>query len=483
MKTMNNIKELKPREAPQPHRPFVNRERELGIIQRKVDIGIRGDPMPSVVTCFWGPFGMGKSWLLGEIDRRYRFSGLREVGNRPSITARLDLTRKIVPIWKENRLNHAYLIRELWKQLASQMKVETPDLELMSDEKWADMFVNRVTAWSSNNTILLILDTVDELLRFDEQSFFWLEEKLVERLAITSRVLLIFSSRGELRNWRRFQVRQRVDSYRLTAFDSETAGKQIRASRLVSEVLFQHAFGHPLVTEYLASSLENSILGQIRSSESIKLSLVQEVLEKVIDEVLHPLSQLEVEIARNISVLRWISVEPFRFLAEKMNFVDHGRGDVYYLDLIAMLQAHHILYWDSNQKNYEFDPVLRHLLMHFLELAAPSQFALAHLSAFEFHRDHLDRYPQYLARYVPELAYHCIILSQCASFEPPVPTVQDWWERFLEKTATDTSPEPWEEMRVALEQDIELQKLSPVDYESLITKTKARATSLLDFKS
>ncbi len=95
----------------------------------------------------------------------------------------------------------------------------------------------------------------------------------------------------------------------------------------------------------------------------------------------------------------------------------------------------------------------------------------------------MDRHPQYLARYVPELAYHRLILSQCASIEPQPVTLQDWWEQFLEKSASDISPEPWEEMRDALEKDVELQKLSPVDYESLLTKTKARAASLLESKS
>jgi len=430
---------------------------------------------------------MGKSWLLGEIDRRYRFTGLREVGTQPTLVARLDLNQEIIPvIWRDNILNHEYLIRELWKQLASQLNVETPDLMQMSDEQWADMFVKKVTALSSNNTILLMLDTVDELIRLDEPSFFWLEEKLIERLAITGRVLFICTSRGELRIWKRFQVRQRVDSYRLRAFDSETAGKQLVASSSISNALFQHAFGHPLVTEYLGSSLEPRTIGQHGSyklSETIELSLVQDVLGKVIAEILGPLSQLETEIARIVSVLRWISVEPFRFLVEKMSLIEHGRGDVFYLDLIAALQTNHILYWNSDRKYYEFDPVLRHLLEHFLELSVPDQFSSAHLAAFQFHYDHLDRYPQYLAHYVPELAYHRSILDQYVSINPYPATVQDWWEQFLEKKAFGISSEPWRELLVVLENDVELQRLSPYDYAKLVGKTRERSVSISDLES
>jgi hypothetical protein len=475
---MNVTPKLQPRRSPEPGRPFVNRGPELRLIRKKLDAGIQGKPMPPVVTCFWGAFGMGKSWLLLELERRYQRAGLKGAGSHPTIVARLDLNREILPaLWRDKQLNREQLIRELWKQLASQLETDVSDLGRASADEWAEAFVNEVTAWSGSATPLIMLDTVDDLVTLDEQTFFWLEQHLVERLAMTDRVLFVFTSRGELRRWRRFQVRRRVDSYRLRGFDAETAGQEVGANPDVSQILFRHAFGHPLVTEYLGTELEKqgvSLQGARKIEQLLEPSLVETILRYVTGEILKAVPELPAKLAKYASVLRWVNVEPLRFLAENLGVVELGRGDAYYLDeFIGKLQAHHLLYWNSDKNSYEPDPVLRQLMAYFLELDEPAQFRKAHLAAFDFHRGHLSEYPQYLARYVPELAYHCAILDRCELPEPQPPTFQMWWEQFLREKAP-TSREPWNELVEALEQDKELQGMSPEDYERLHSEAERR---------
>ena len=134
------------------------------------------------------------------------------------------------------------------------------------------------------------------------------------------------------------------------------------------------------------------------------------------------------------------------------------------------------MYWNSVENSYEFDPVLRQLLAHFLELDEPERFCEAHLTAFAFHRDHLEQYPHYLARYVPELAYHRAILARCESLEPQPLTLQAWWEQFLSEKAP-INPERWTELVKALERDEELRDvLSVEDYEHLLSEAQERAT-------
>jgi len=474
---MNTTPNLRPRRSPEPGRPFVNRGRELRLVRDKVDIGIQGKKMPSVVTCFWGPFGMGKSWLLLELERRYRHAALKGVGSHPTIVVRLDLNREILPaLWRGKQLNREQLIREFWKQLASQLETKLPDLGRASADEWAEAFVNEVTACSAQSvTPLIMLDTVDDLVTLDELAFLWLEQHLVERLAMTDRVLFVFTSRGELRHWQRFQVRRRVDSHRLTGFDAKTAGEEVKASPAVSEVLYQHAFGHPLVTEYLGTVLEGQgvSLQEVKKVERLlEPSLVQTILREVIDEILKTVPELLAKLARYASVLRWVSVEPLRFLAERLGLVEPGRGDAYYLDdLIGELQAHHLLYWNSSKSSYEPDPALRRLLTYFLQLDEPTRFCEAHLAAFDFHRSHLSEYPQYLARYVPELAYHRAILDRCELPEPQPPTFQMWWEQFLSEKAPG-NPEPWAELIETLKRDEELRGLSRGDYELLYSEAQ-----------
>jgi hypothetical protein len=180
-------------------------------------------------------------------------------------------------------------------------------------------------------------------------------------------------------------------------------------------------------------------------------------------------------LAKYASVLRWISVEPLRSFAEDLGLVDADRGDAYYLDdLIGGLQAHHLLYWSIDKNSYEPDPVLRRLLTYLLELDEPVRFREAHLAAFNFHRDHLDRYPQYLDRYVTELAYHRAMLDHCKPVEPPSPTLQEWWEQFKQKAPSN--PERWDELVESLEQDSELQNvLSLEDYKFLHAEAQKRA--------
>lgn len=477
---MNSTLKLQPRRSPEPGRPFIDRGYELRLVRDKLEKGIQGTPMPSPVTCFWGTFGMGKSWLLLELERRHRYAGPQVQGSFPTITARLDLNREILPvIWQEGHLDRERLIRELWRQLASQLGDGVPNLEQASADEWAEAFVNQVTAWAvTRATPMIMLDTMDHLTALDEATFFWLEKCTVERLAITDRVLFVFTSRGELQQWKRFQVRRRVSSHKLNAFDANTAGQVVKADLEVGEVLYRHACGHPLVTESLGTALEMQG-ASLRAMQSVDSHLVpalaQDVLRAVIDEILRPVPELPARLVRYASMLRWVSIEPLRFLAEKLGLVKAGRGDAYYLDqLIGTLLAYHLLYWNSDENSYEFDVVLRKLLTNFLELDEPERFCGANLAAFKFHRDHLDNFPQYLARYVPELAYHRAILAR-KSPEASLPALSEWWSQFLAERAP-THSEPWTELARVLEHDNELRDTLPAaDYGSLYSETQKRA--------
>jgi hypothetical protein len=490
---MSGLLELKLRRCPEPGRPFVNRGYELRLVQDKLDIGVQGKPMPSVVTCFWGAFGMGKSWLLTELERLHKRADPQTLGAHPTIASRLDLNREIWSekqpvLWQGNQLDRAQLIRELWRQLASQLGTGVPNLERAGADERADAFVNQVTAWAVRfATPIIMLDTLDDLLRLEKEAFFWLERQLVERLAMTDRVLFVFTSRGELRRWKRFQVRRRVDSYRLTAFDMETAGQAVGANPDASEALYHHAFGHPLVTEYLGTALERKgiDLQTVKDAEQlVEKHLAQALLREVVEQILKAVPEQPEQpeqaeqlrrLAKCTTLLRWISIEPLRFLAEGLGLANPGRGDAYYLDRITELQAYHFLYWSSDKNNYEPDPVLRQLLTHFTELEEPEQFCTVNLAAFNFHRGHLNQFPVYLARYVPELAYHRAMLDRCESPDPQLLTVQAWWEQFLAEKAP-THPEPWQELVEALDADGELQDvLSPEDYERLHSEAKKRA--------
>ncbi|MEW5872802.1 MAG: hypothetical protein AB1894_26320 [Chloroflexota bacterium] len=473
---------LQPRRTPEPERPFINRKPEIKLIIDKLKQGMLGKQMPSVVTCFWGAFGMGKSWLLIELERRcHELSASGKHNSHPPVVARLDLNKQIVPVlWLGDQLNKELLLRELWKQLAKQMGTGLPESERISAEALADAFVKQVSTWSAQSaTPVIMLDTVDDLLELDEPAFGWLEEHLVEPLAMTDRVLFAFTSRGELWNWKRFQVRRRVDLWRLAAFDAKTAGKQLDLNPEIIHIFYRHAFGHPLFTEYLGTALENQGLSLRSAKEddlTIEAALLEEILNQVVQEILKTVPEKLRTISQYTNVLRWVSSEPLRFLAEKLELVEPGRGDAFYLDsIIGELQAHHLLYWNGGKNCYEPDPVLRRLITSKLELDNPQYFFKAHQAGFEFHQKHLAEYPQYLARYIPELAYHRAVLERCSSLEEPAPAFANWLESFLK--IAPRNPEPWEALAKALEQDHELAEvLSLEDRSLLISETRNQIT-------
>lgn len=491
---------LRPRPAPEPGRPFVDREDELKLIEEKIRPSReKGDPLSLAVVCFWGPFGVGKSWLLGELWRRYQNNGPQSSGRFRTVVAKLDLDPpgKPAPFRDaQGKLERTQLVCELWKQLASQRGEQVPALGGVSPEQTARQFIEHVTTWLAHASPVLILDALDSIVHSDEASFFWLEEHLVEPLALTDRVLFVFASRGELRRWKRFQVRRRVDLVPVKAFDKpELAGQEVKAESEMSQALFQHAFGHPLATERLATLLEEkgvNLKGAVAPLSVLEPSLVREALREIAENILSKVPADLKPFAKVTSILRWVNVDPLRHLAQSLNLAEGNRGEAFYQNLIGQFQACDLLYWNINTASYETDRAVRRLLAHSFELENGEQFRKAHLAALEYHRNHLNDYPRYLARYLPEVAFHSSMLR---GYEPQLDKVEsfsDWWEKFLTAKAPE-DPAPWLELARALEPkaeegkqsqragqeltgDLELRAaLGNPDYERLLLEAKRRA--------
>jgi hypothetical protein len=482
---MNDTSILQPHPAPEPGRPFVDRDGELELIADKLRRGCRGDPMPLAVVCFWGASGIGKSWLLGELARQHRRCESTTQDSCPTLAARLDMSRQsISTLWQGRELDVRRVIQELWKQLAQQLGTAVPELERLSPDEYAGRFVEHVTDWLEYATPILMIDTADVLMRDDETAFFWLEEHLVEPLALTDRVLFVIASRGELRRWRRWQVRRRVDPYPLSAFDADTAGQEVRANDEVSAALYRHTYGHPLATEYLGRLLEwtgidlSTATGD-EASAALGPAVVQTALDRAVERLFVHLPAEKrpgmARLARHTSVLRWVNVGPLRSLLEALGVDDLGRGDGYYLDLITDLQAHHLLYWDISSASYTTDPALRRLLAHALEIGEPEQFCQAHQASYRYHRDHLDRFPQYLAHYLPEAAFHYAVVAQGGARPQDELDFWTWWDRFLSGPAPADAG-TWRELADVLEKDGELREvLSAEEHGRLCSAVHERA--------
>ncbi len=477
---MSDISKLSPRPFLSPGRPFANRQRELELIRSKLNRR-QGDKMSLVVTCFWAAAGTGKSWLLQDLEQLYQDGGPRNPGTRPTIAARLDLSPGLMRAWgRDNRLDVSQLIQELWKQLARQTGSVVPELVHATPEKWAAAFVQEVTAWLATWTPLVILDTMETLVREDEAAFFWLEEHLVEPLAMTDQVLFIFASRGEMRRWRRFQVRRRVDMRSLGVFEPDHVAEQLKTNQSASEALYRHAFGHPLATEYLGTVLEERGLDLTETTATeveaaLDPATLRTVLGQVSTFILRDVPADLAGLAQKSSVLRRVDVDPLRYLENWLRVSDAGQ-DAFYLDQIGQFQTCHLVYWNIDSASYEFPPAVRGLLAHSLQLNDSESFCQAHMAAYEYYRRQLKNYPRYLARYVPEVAYHGARLSQCSSLPVKLVSLGTWWERELMAKPEPADPDPWSELERAWQQDQELKYLfSKEQYRHLTSDISERA--------
>ncbi len=470
---------LQPRPAPEPGYPFVNRKKELKLIEDKLSNARRGDHIAMNVVCFWGTFGIGKSWLLHELERCYRRSAQAGEESHPTAAVRLDMAPERVPVlWQGDKLDVRQVIYEFWKQLALQVGAHAQEPDQISAEEYARDFVQQVTNWSGSVTPILLLDTMDSVVHKDEQAFFWLEEHLVEPLALTERVLLVFASRGELRRWQRFQVRRKVDPCRLEAFSVRTAGREVQASTAISQILYRQTFGHPLATEYTGRLLQEQGMNLKTASvqeieEALTPELMQMTLRHVTEQVFGQVPPLVSRLACDLSILRWVNEDALRKLVIDLG-LDLGRGPLHD-DPIGALQSYHLLYWDTELSSYTFAPTVRRLLARSLELDNPAEFSKAHCTAYRYHQEHLDKAPLLLAHYLPEAAYHYAMAGRSGALLADVQGFESWWQGFLSERAPAEGG-PWKELARTVKNDVELKEvLSTEEYERLYVQARERA--------
>ncbi len=125
---------LQPLAQPDEKHPFVGREQELELVASKLAMRCEADDkIDAPVLVFWGGFGVGKSWLLKEIETRTKRGGKNLHRTRPMlpVSVRLDLEPRNAPsIWEQEdssptRLKFKDVIYQLWKQNFSDTSAST----------------------------------------------------------------------------------------------------------------------------------------------------------------------------------------------------------------------------------------------------------------------------------------------------------------------------------------------------------------------
>lgn len=445
---------------------YVNREDEINVVLDKCKTGRGNDPIPRPVICFWGGRGIGKSWLQLELERQLR----RRVPPKlegDTVCARLDLDPYVSgeSLWKTDALDRAGLLRELWRQMAGQADAggdwagdsaealaEEEQQKDKGEEWWAREFVAYVIRLIEYDlTPVILLDSVDELVLGDPDAYDWLEERVLEQLAITDRVVLVLSSRGKPTYVQRWQLRRRVEEIektRLHAFDARNATVQANKVTVATERLLELSHGYPLVTAFLADDAH-------AHEDGLSDEAAKSALESAVKSILEGVDGERAEIARKISVLRRVDIEPVRALLRAVGHPLAQGSERAIDDLILALRNDHLLYWDGERKTYAFDAALRRVLADALRLAERSDFEKAITAAGDFYFARMNSVQAYLPWDLHEYLFaRCLALRAQEAGEA---AVREVFKELRELPALAGRAE----LLDALEQDKELAALLP----------------------
>lgn len=364
---------------------FVDRDEQLEFIEKKITPGKRGEPITLPIVCIWGARGIGKSYFLGELARRYCTGREKSKGKHSAIAAFLDFNPvESEDLWSTEGPVMVRVIQSLWQQLTRQSSDIQPVPAIDDAKQLAALFSEQLRALTTNHTPILIFDTIEELYR-EKESFAFFEESILQPAAKTDRVLIVVASRDAIRRWDKFQVRRRVTLYPLGGLDAKGIEEQLNCTSGTAKWLQQYTGGHPLASYRLAEQL-SAVFGGAGSDlwPTVSEKRLADTFDSIADELLSSLAPPQRRLAKTASALPWINIGPLRAIAEALRIEAPNQTDDYYDHLIDAYQQAALVHWSFESSNYLMDPSVRSTLRSALRLADEDDWRIASECALKF---------------------------------------------------------------------------------------------------
>ena len=236
--------------------------------------------------------------------------------------------------------------------------------------------------------------------------------EFMDEKAAKDNVLFILGSRTPRINFPTFNVRRFTT---LSPLDNLSFDEMADGLQLDCGTVFDRSHGHPLTLVRMLTALEEQGVG-LNDFDAVYAALQEglelRVLQQFFQDVVHTLPDDSRPFLSPTSVLRWINVGPLKSALEANSLTQKGKRDNFYLDIIGEMQGAGIAYWDNKKAAYVIAPQIRPLLERYFELSSPQACYNAHQTAFDYHRQHLKDYPQYVHHCLPEAAYHAGRMTQ-----------------------------------------------------------------------
>jgi len=400
---------------------FANRNKELKLIQRRIEAAQRGEVERSLIG-FYGVVGLGKSWLVSYLANHYWFrDGHGPFPKKPTLSAKADFT-------SEEFHSRFSILQAIALQIKEQLTKARPDFVLprllqegVSPSENIDAVANEFTGF-----VVGLLDhyipvlTFDATEKADEELLDWLEKRVVYPIIRTNRAIFVFAGRRWHR-WKIFEVRRRVEPIELRPFDrkkeeavEQLARLDVEKAESLAHGIYEYAFGHPLASKAVFKGLRKLVASSELLDERVLEENLDIVKEVILDEIIE--KQFFGELGKNvylkpllwgICILRKFNPTPLRHFT--MHFIDaeyKQKPGGFYLDAIRDMQDTTLVQWNSAAGGYILGPVVRRIMAKNLYMREPEKFRQWHQEAVALYDGWIEQYPRNAVGFLIERTFH-----------------------------------------------------------------------------
>lgn len=390
---------------------FVNRKRELELIEEKVEQGRLKIPISEPLVNFWGVGGNGKTWLLRHIQHIYCYNGNQSATiDKPTLPIYYDFQRAEAEAAERLDLFVASYTHRVQEEIEEQLPVAATPQALTETEETPEALVNILLTLSEKYVPLLLFDTTE---RIAADLWTQLEQNIFEPLLDSERVLIILSGRHRAPRWRRVDVRRRATTTaagHVQPFTKPMQQEQLLKLGLdpaeakgVVQTIYPLSGGNPYLARRLATTPEEPL----------------PILEAYLSDVLATIPQELHLYLQKVAPLRFYRLEAVRFMLEADTESEKKYPDVRLLQILRHLESEtDVVWWDNGRNAYVTAPVVRRVLNQVLRLENESQFRRLHQQALAMYWELTARYPENSPVYLAEICFHQAILDRLQETPP-----------------------------------------------------------------
>jgi hypothetical protein len=254
--------------------------------------------------------------------------------------------------------------------------------------------------------VLLFFDDYDYLPEVDRR---WLEDRLLDDLAATRRVILVLSSKLKLTfEQKSFELRTRLQRHQLRAYTFKEIGCEYPQHADLATHIHALTGGMPSLVKLLVGVLDRLGVDDVRALRAHREEVLSAYYAVAIPELLNGEPERIQELVQILALPRRFDAKVVGEILERIGNPAARPGDTfYYLDLLGELDRW--LRW-RDEGGYKLHPPHRVVLQDYIRYKGLDVYQDVHQALVAFYRESLTG--EYRDHYVQELLYHRLCLER-----------------------------------------------------------------------